>query len=245
MLKIISLNLERSKHLHLNLPFFQRENPDVLCLQEVLEADIDRIAQETGLGHHLWLRDILTDAPANSDGKTGYSGPALFARSPFIASGSEYYYMPQNGIQLERESEFYSETNAHGIVWATVEKGDEQYTLVTTHFTWSEDGRATEKQKSDFEHLKKILDTLPPHILTGDLNAPRGFGIWEKFVAYYGRDYIPQGITSTIDPNLHRVKNLQLVVDGIFAHPMYHVDEVAMVEGVSDHKALVASITQH
>lgn len=156
--------------------------------------------------HHLWLRDILTDAPANSDGKTGYSGPALFARSPFIASGSEYYYMPQNGIQLERESEFYSETNAHGIVWATVEKGDEQYTLVTTHFTWSEDGRATEKQKCDFEYLKKILDTLPPHILTGDLNAPRGFGIWEKFVAYYGRDYIPQGITSTIDPNLHRVK---------------------------------------
>lgn len=49
MLKIISLNLERSKHLHLNLPFFQRENPDVLCLQEVLEADIDRIVQETDL----------------------------------------------------------------------------------------------------------------------------------------------------------------------------------------------------
>jgi exonuclease III len=39
-LKIICLNIEKNTHLNRVLSFFNRERPDVVLLQEVLERDI-------------------------------------------------------------------------------------------------------------------------------------------------------------------------------------------------------------
>jgi len=48
--KLISLNIEGDKHLDDKiLPFFDKEKPDVLCLQEVFAKDIQKICQRTGL----------------------------------------------------------------------------------------------------------------------------------------------------------------------------------------------------
>ena len=242
MIKLISLNIERSKHLHRNIPFFQQERPDVLCLQEVLEADLPKIAADLSMPHHIWLKDILTNAPTNSDGKPGYSGPAIFSRTPIFETGSEYYYFPKGGIVLEGEADTYSETNAQGIVWMSTDIEGERYVFANTHFTWSRNGDMSEKQTSDFENLKKTLVKLPPHILCGDFNAPRGRGLWERFVEFYGKDNIPQEITTTIDPELHRVKDLKLVVDGVFAKPPYIISNVGVVAGLSDHQAIVATV---
>ena len=49
-MKLISLNIEGDKHLDDKiLPFFDKEKPDVLCLQEVFAKDIQKICQRTGL----------------------------------------------------------------------------------------------------------------------------------------------------------------------------------------------------
>ena len=245
MPKLISLNIERSKHLHRNIPFLQKEQPDVLCLQEVLEADLSKIAEDLLMPYHIWLKDILTNASTNSNGKAGYSGPAIFSRTPMFETGNEYYHFPEGGIVLEGEADRYSETNAQGIVWMSTDIGGERYVFANTHFTWSRNGNTSEKQLLDFENLKKILATLPPHVLCGDFNAPRGRGVWEKFIEFYGLDNVPQSITTTIDPELHRVKGLELVVDGIFAKPPYSVKDVRVVSGLSDHQAIVARIEKN
>lgn len=39
-MKLISLNIEGHKHIDRQLPFFEIEAPDVLCLQEVFEPDV-------------------------------------------------------------------------------------------------------------------------------------------------------------------------------------------------------------
>ena len=39
-MKLISLNIEGSKHLERIIPFITKESPDVLCLQEVFKADL-------------------------------------------------------------------------------------------------------------------------------------------------------------------------------------------------------------
>jgi len=39
-IKIISLNIERSKHIDRILPFLVREQPDVFCVQELCKKDI-------------------------------------------------------------------------------------------------------------------------------------------------------------------------------------------------------------
>lgn len=242
MPKLISLNVERSKHLHRNIPFLQQEQPDILCLQEVFEDDIERFTDELGMSHHVWLKDTLTDGEKNGTGKEGYSGPAIFSRTPLHDSGSEYYYLPEQGIGMENTADVFRQTNAQGAVWATTSIDGQSYLFVNTHFTCTVGGAFDENQKRDFQELKKILDRLGAHVLAGDLNSPRGRGSWEQFVEYYGEDNIPADVISTIDPELHRRKGLELVVDGIFSKPPYSVKDVRVVSGLSDHKAIVATI---
>lgn len=245
MLKLISLNIERSRHLSRNLPFFLAEKPDVLCLQEVFEADLERIQRELEMPFVLWLADGFVDDEANSTGQPGTSGVAILSRTPLRDTGREHYYLPENGIALEVSggAEGFRSTNAQGVVWATVEKDEVSFTITNTHFTWTPDGYPNAFQETDFETLKKILANINSHVLVGDLNAPRGRGMWEKFCALYEKDNIPAEVETTIDPDLHRFGfRLRLVVDALFSMGRYQVSGVRVISGVSDHQAIVAEI---
>lgn len=244
MLKLISLNVERSKHLDRIFPFIRSERPDILSLQEVLERDLPEFQQQSGLAHALWLPDAFIADPSNTGGQPDYSGIALLSRHPFSSRGSEYYYMPESGIVLEAKAMVDARaTNAQGIIWGGIEKDGEAYTIANTHFTWTADGYPNELQEEDFGALKGILSKIGPHMLTGDLNAPRGRGMWEKFSALYDQDSIPADTETTVDPSLHKNKNLRFVVDALFSNKRYRVGMVQIVPGLSDHKAIVAEIS--
>jgi hypothetical protein len=49
-------------------------------------------------------------------------------------------------------------------------------------------------------------------------------------------------LKSSIDPKLHRIKHLNLMVDTIMTTPDVMVEKFAVIEGVSDHKALLADL---
>lgn len=245
MLKLISLNVERSKHLSRNLPFFLAEKPDVLCLQEVFEPDLERFQRELEMPFLVWLPDALIDHETNSTGRPGYSGQAILSHQPLTAIGREYYYMPERGIALQMKQIVDARsTNAQGIVWASLEKDGEIFTIANTHFTWTPDGESNLAQETDFVPLKAILTDLPPHILVGDLNAPRGQRMWEKFGTLYAEDGIPADTETTIDPHFHENKGLRLVVDALFLDSSYRVGSVRIVAGLSDHMAVVAEISR-
>lgn len=243
-LKLISLNVERSKHLARNIPFLQYEKPDILSAQEVFEGDLEQISNDLSMPFRIWLRNTLVGEDKNMPGKGGYSGIAFFSRVPFSHFGHEYYHMPESGITQEKTSETYHETNANGIIWVGIEKDEVEYVFVTTHFTWSVADYANDNQRSDFVVLKNLLKKIGPHVFSGDLNAPRGGEMWDNFVSLYGQDNIPTEIHTTMDQDLHKCKNLQLVVDGVFAQPPYQVSNVRVVSGVSDHQAIIASIAR-
>lgn len=242
-LKLISLNFERSRHLERNIPFLRKEQPDILCGQEVFEGDIERISSDLDMPFRVWLRDTLIGEGKNVPGKGGYSGIVLFSRYPLSRVGYEYYHVPESGITEEKTAETCYETNANGIVWASIEVDGREYAFVNTHFTWSVADCPNDAQRVSFVALRNLLEKLGPNILSGDLNAPRGRGMWEEFVSFYGQDNIPKEITTTIDQELHRKKGLQLVVDGIFAQAPYAVNDIRVVPGMSDHQAIVASVS--
>lgn len=50
-MRLLSLNVERSAHLQRFVPFMRAQAPDVACLQELVESDIDAIRAQTGLNH--------------------------------------------------------------------------------------------------------------------------------------------------------------------------------------------------
>lgn len=244
-MKIISLNIERRRHWKRIIPFFLHEQPDVLCLQEVVAEDVPRIATTLRMTAWRFVADGVVMVESLDDPNvrvTATTGIAILACQPFVDEGSLYYYMPSDGIALEDDGIDKSLTNAQALLWASFHEPDGEYTIATTHFTWTHDGYPNAKQEKDFAAITALLKTLPHHVLVGDLNAPRGRGMWERFASLYGRDHIPPHITSTIDPILHRKKGLALVVDALFSHSIYRAEDVRITSGVSDHCAVSAMI---
>jgi exonuclease III len=51
MARLLSLNIEHSKHLGRLIPFLSEYKPDVVCLQELVASDIEAIQEQTGLAY--------------------------------------------------------------------------------------------------------------------------------------------------------------------------------------------------
>jgi endonuclease/exonuclease/phosphatase family metal-dependent hydrolase len=155
----------------------------------------------------------------------------------------QYYY----GVE-EVIPEFFAKQDPNSmnrvLVWQVVEKDGQPYRFATTHFTWSMDGQTIDLQKQTYQSMKQILETFPDLVLTGDFNAPRGKEIFTNLATSY-KDNIPAEVMTTIDNNLHKAKaNIQFVVDGCFTSKEYRASNVKIVDGVSDHMAVVAEISR-
>jgi endonuclease/exonuclease/phosphatase family metal-dependent hydrolase len=117
-----------------------------------------------------------------------------------------------------------------------------EYCIATTHLTWTPNAQANIEQEMSIERLILTAAKHPELILCGDFNAPRGRDSFATLAAHY-TDNIPSEITTSIDGSLHRAGALELMVDGIFSTPGYEVSDVYLFTGISDHCALLATIS--
>lgn len=230
---LISLNIERGRHLDMVVPFLERERPDVFCVQELREMDIPAFERAAGA--------LVSYAPmaAFPDGD-GHAviGVGIFSRLPFTAPKAEYYYGSREDVKRYDPAARLME---RALAYADFEKGGEAYRIGTTHFTWSHDGVADDNQRRDIKRLLEVLAAAGDLVFAGDFNAPRGREIFALLAEKYA-DNVPQMYTSSIDPTFHRAPETHLMVDGIFSTPAYAVSEVSMERGVSDHCALRAKV---
>ncbi len=105
-----------------------------------------------------------------------------------------------------------------------------------------EDVQELEHIDFTLEHfLSKLRLLKAPIIFTADLNNARGEYVYDT-IANELVDIVPQSVLSTIDPKLHRHRGLKLVVDTIMISPNISVKSFTMIQGVSDHQALIASL---
>ena len=241
-IKLISLNIEGDRHMDTVIPFLLRECPDVLCLQEVFEKDIpviEKALEMKGAFAAITIPDlILKDGVLVIDedrAKQGPQGVALFARAPSLYVRPDYYFGTPTDVP--RRSVGYNRI----FLSADIEKDGVHYIVGNTHFTWTPDGQASEEQHRDLKELFKILEQFPEIVFCGDFNAPRGREIWEEIAKKY-RDNIPMKYQTSLDQKLHQVKGLQYVVDGLFSTPEYWCTETKLIDGVSDHMAIVSHI---
>lgn len=239
-LKLITLNIEGDKHLDRNLPFFQKESPDVLCLQEVLEKDVSTIKNALGMEGEFF--PLLYINEENGSGfPPGNAWGILILTKAIDYTMTAKFYAKIPGKELPNFG--YMNPNAchRGILALETTIDGIFFRIITTHFTWTPDGEASDLQREHLSSLTQILKEFTEFVLVGDFNAPRGKEIWNKLAILY-KDNLPLPETSTLDSTLHRVHGIQLVVDGIFSTPEYILSNVHTVEGVSDHKAIVAMI---
>lgn len=233
-IQLLTLNIEGDRHLDRVAAAIARHLPDVVCLQEVIEANCARLAAAGGYDVKFFLSLHLP----NRSGAQRNWGVAVMSRRP-LRSQSEHYYSDDRHIRVAREPN----DPRRILVMTELEHEGRTYRIATTHFTWSADGHIEEQQIADFARLRPVLAAYPDYVLCGDFNAPRGREMFDKFVDELGVvDHLPASVTTTLDPNLHRAGALQLVVDTIFSTPQYRVTDVRVLDGISDHKGILARI---
>lgn len=233
---LISLNIEKDKHLNRVRNFFNDQGPDVICLQEVFERDFETLKRE------LNMEGVF--APMAHTGDAGFIlGVAIFSRFKIISKEVLYYAGDEKNIPVHDESNNPKSYNRAVLMASIGLENGEIFNIGTTHFTWTYNGEADEFQREDVSRMLSLLDNKKSFILCGDFNAPRGKEIFSIIASKY-KDNIPPEYESSIDPDLHRKKDLRLMVDGLFSTPDYKAEDVKLVSGVSDHCAMTANISK-
>ena len=244
-MKLISINIEGTKHVNTVRAFLLKEQPDVICLQEA-QKDLLPLLEEGGytyatLAHTLRTDDTHLEEP---------EGLILASRYPAVFE-SFYYHMPEGGIQPFMKAQ-WRDTCAYGVIIARIQYEGMQYQIATTHFTWTPDGKPNTEQDSDLEILLSKLGEAGPHILCGDLNIPRLHNRnYQTLIEHY-TDGIPSSYMSSLDRDKHRCGKSPLhtimfdeyMVDYILSKPSYSTSDVRLEFGISDHAAIVATIQQ-
>lgn len=241
-LKLISLNIERSRHLDRIVPFLQKQQPDVVCLHELYESDVPLFEHALGMqSAYAILGPYFSDV---SD-RGVMTGSGIYARS-ILSRAVHYYAGSAESAQTDSPKE--CATN-HPLLSCDIEHDGASFRVITTHFTWSPRGEATDEQRRNMANMLKLLEQFDAFVLTGDFNAPRGGEIFSALSSRY-KDNIPPHYKTSLDATLHyagkkRPNELaDKMVDGLFTTPAYVASDVELVFGFSDHAAIVGNITR-
>ena len=238
-LKLVCLNIEKDRHLDRIAPFLSEQMPDVFCAQEVYESSIPAIAEALSGSEYVYVP--MTGRPKESPPQM--QGVAIFSRLPVKARDVRYYVgAPGQVPDSDDNDPLTYNANNRPLVICDIEQDGNVFRICTTHFTWTPDGQPTDEQRKDTKALLALLDDAGELVLAGDFNVPRGGELFGMLAARY-KDNVPSHYTTSIDGDLHKRGQLNRMVDGIFSTPNYVVSGVEMISGVSDHKALIATIS--
>jgi endonuclease/exonuclease/phosphatase family metal-dependent hydrolase len=241
-IKLVDLNIEHEKHLDLVIPFLIKAAADVVCLQEVYQEDLSRIADT--LGMHSYYAPSRTHTRNTPDSKPELEGVAILSKNPLNDVRKDYYqtHGREPGDVVQFSQLLANETTQKVLLSGLVNTNEGEIRIGTTHFTWTPDGLASEQQRQDIKLLLDVLSNFKNIAFCGDFNAPRGREIFTVLSDAY-HDNVPGNIVSTIDPELHKTKGLRYVVDSIFTSANYAVNDVEVISGVSDHCAVIGRVS--
>lgn len=251
-LKLITLNVQKNFHWQKIVPFIERESPDVLCLQELFECDMEKIEALGYTGHFGFISTQLYDQQDRGSGRP--EGVALFSKLPIVSGDAYAYYQSPHPErpQVWRDAEQKRQTTDGRVVVATIEKDGVDYTIATTHFTWAPFSGTSEYQHKDMTNLIAYLSRYPALIIAGDFNIPRGQNEqYDRLIERF-TDWVPREIQGTIDLDFHMAgkdpKEAPLLatymVDYLFSTHQYKIENVRTKNGVSDHYALICEVSR-
>jgi hypothetical protein len=247
--RLISLNIERDKHLALVEPFLRKERADVIILYELLEENVPLF--EVALGAKCFFAPMTRYPTAH---EPVLMGVGMFTTLSADFSIAQYAGNPGDIVDFVHEGNPANgiRTAKYLLVRASVENGSETVRILATHFPWTPDGQADDIQRASADTLLALLDTEKEFVLCGDFNAPRGREIFERFAARY-KDNVPASYETSLDADRHRVGPKKFraesmdryMVDVLFSTPGYAVFDVELRFGVSDHAAVVGTISKN
>ena len=242
-MKLISINIETNRHNDSVLEFLKKENRDVVCFQEFLEDDFELYKKELNLQGVFKASNFVDINFPEIRGKK--QGVAIFAKKIVESNFVFYVGKEENALKPFEEYESNKDFQKNNVLlWANIKNDNgEIFKIATTHLPVTEKGESSPYQLKVVDALILELDKLGDFVLCGDMNAPRGNETFRRLNNKY-KDNIPLEYKTSIDQNLHRVKGIQLMVDCLFTSSVYSTRDVKLVDGVSDHMAIVAQVSK-
>lgn len=239
-IKLVTLNIELSRRLDTVIPFLQAQGADVICLQELVSADMPAFERALGMSGIYGYMAYEPQA-ATKEHPLPIVSVGIYTRLVFSDVRRDYIW--GGGEEMPEKKRFTPDSSSKLLLSALFEKGGQTFRIGTTHFTWTADGKENPEQLRDLQTLLQHLSRFPGIVFCGDFNAPRGGAVFDAIAAKY-RDNVPPKYESSLDPVLHRAPGLKLMVDGLFSTTHYGVSNVEMKCGISDHCALVADVAR-
>ncbi len=261
---VLHLNIERDRHIKSTHDLIISRTPDVVCLEEAMENNVKDLASE--FDYHYVYSPLVS--VYRGETFVDQEGSAILSKFPIIEKnifpygkhtpGEPPHYDPYVLLSAynRRTSERYGYHYAVLLAKVQLESG-EMINITTTHFpvvdhqTPEHEDHVLDKiERVDeidlfrtyFDQFINIIKNLKsPLVFTADMNNQRGEFIYDT-LAHTLDDLTPKNIDSTIDPLIHRRKDLKLVVDTIMISSDLQSNEAEIIEGISDHKALLAHI---
>ncbi len=245
MLKIITLNIETSKHYATVLPFLDKEDTDIVCLQEVPESFAVELNKR---GYLIVYAPMLLKNINNTITNVGI----MIASKYPLTHKVVYYHQNEASVTLHNSGDSV-ETLSLPYIFASIEIDGIPFSIATTHMIDTDDGREDQIQIQITEKFLSLINKENAHILCGDFNMPRGFNaLYNEMLKYY-TDTVPAHYKSSLDKNIHRLgssTNLNApmfesyMIDYVFTQPPYVASDVRLQFGVSDHAAVIATLTK-
>ncbi len=246
-MKLISVNIEGRRHLDKLAEFFTKNTADVVCFQEIFKMDLELVSEMLG-GMHGEYASLTTFTKENrfTHQLFGEQGIACFSAHPMEVTSHLYLnpHRESNGDESDGEVPEFTDplSPVRKLLVAQIEVDGVIYPVATTHFVWTPNGKDNPEQWEALESLKKVFAKYDELIFCGDLNAPRGEKVFTAFAELF-TDYIPQEYVTSLDPDIHPIgKTANLMVDGLFLTDGFVARDVKLHAGVSDHKAITATI---
>jgi endonuclease/exonuclease/phosphatase (EEP) superfamily protein YafD len=232
MFSFASLNVERDKHIQRWVLALKRHAPDVMHFQEFPIYLIGHVREALELPYVYYENNCFS-----SNGSGLLEGTATFSRYPIISAKT--YYLGGQTQTLETTAERRLRNTP--LLVTTIEKQGEQIVFGNTHLPVTFEGEVTPEQTCHVEDLLTAVAHNTSIVFSGDFNAPRGRESFDT-IAHKYCDAIPQEYLTSIDGSLHRRGPLPYMVDGLFHTPDISITHVRLVDGLSDHMGIVASI---
>jgi endonuclease/exonuclease/phosphatase family metal-dependent hydrolase len=241
MLKVITLNIESDNHYDKIFSLFQKEKPDVVCLQEVYQVDMDFFSEKLKMtGYFSPMVNLTTNNKKHRFSDKGLWGVAIFTNLKIIKSNSKTYFGDSKIIPEWTDKDPNCPNRV--LAWIKILINNQELVIANTHFTWSGSGAISDLQRQTFTKLLNLIDKIKPDILCGDFNTPRGSELFDTLTNIY-TDNVPENTKTTVDNKIHKAKaEINLVVDGLFTKKTLKTQNPRVVSGVSDHQAVVVEI---
>lgn len=234
-LKIVTLNCWLANRKKQMMEFLIDERPDVLLLQEFPKRIDENLLSE--MEDSLGMKGEF-EAMWEID-NWGELGLAIFSKGDWKSVEREFYF--KNKLTW---SEFpkAGEWEFPGLLLAGELEFDKKTLWIsTTHFVWSLYPQVTEEQKVAGKNLLKTIEKYDRLILGGDFNITRESEIYQMLISQFIDD-MPDNVRTTLQPEVHRSRGLELAVDFMFHKGEMNKLEVKVpMVKASDHLPVVVT----